>query len=258
MPRRCTTFPMAKVEDQLVSFLKKKPRRVHRRGHDRRHGSAEVPGRAGGQGGLDEYAGRLKVTESGELLYYFPVGMRSTVHGARARRCAGSGRHSRGELPRSFPSLFKIWIVAMLVGYFVAFVAIVVLAIVASFAASMANSSDSGGGGGPGPRRVRRHVPRHPPVRPDIEDVVLVQSPEGSAPQKKQAGRAGVLQVRLRLRLRRREPQRDWDETERQYVIAYIVSHKGVITVEELMAHDGKGARGGQRPHEPHPAGVRG
>ena len=30
---------------------------------------------------LDEYAGRLKVTESGELLYYFPGGMRSTVHG---------------------------------------------------------------------------------------------------------------------------------------------------------------------------------
>ena len=29
----------------------------------------------------DEYRGHLKVTESGEILYYFPAGMKSRLHG---------------------------------------------------------------------------------------------------------------------------------------------------------------------------------
>ena len=81
-------FPLAKVEDQLVSFLKQK------------RGESTVADMIAGTGlpkyqveqaakaALDEYAGRLKVTESGELLYYFPDGMRSTAARRRARAAA--------------------------------------------------------------------------------------------------------------------------------------------------------------------------
>ncbi len=139
-------FPLVRVEDQLVSYLKQK------------RGESTVADMIAGTGlpkyqveqaakaALDEYAGRLKVTESGELLYYFPEGMRSTLRGA------GPGfrrfwKSFKSTAARVFTLLFKIWIVAMLIGYFVGFVALGVLAILATVAASVAGRSDGRSGG---------------------------------------------------------------------------------------------------------------
>jgi hypothetical protein len=227
-------FPLSKVEAQLVSFLKTK------------RGSSTVADMIGGTGlpkyqveqaakaALDEYAGRLKVTESGELLYYFPGGMRSTVHGAgpSLRRF---WKRFVSTAARVLSLLFKVWIVVMLVGYFVAFVAIIVLAIVASFAASAAGNSSSrgrssrGGGMGGGFLMLR------------LLDLLLRMwfwtsffKGTNTRKPKDPNGRAFYKSV-FGFVFGDGDPNKGWDEAERRHIIAYIRSHKGVITLEELM-----------------------
>ena len=232
-------FPMAKVEDQLVSFLKSK------------RGESTVADMIAGTGlpkyqveqaakvALDEYAGRLKVTEGGDLLYYFPNGMRSTARGlGPSLRRVWKG-FARGAA-KVFSLLFKIWIVAMLVGYFVAFAAIVVLAIVASFAASAANRSDRGGGrdrGGSGFGSMYLVM--------NLFNMILrmwfwsnLLGDSRRRPQQPK-GRAFYKSV-FGFVFGEGDPNKGWDEAERLYVISYIRAHKGVITMEELMALTGR------------------
>jgi hypothetical protein len=231
-------FPMEKVEGRLVSYLKKK------------RGESTVADMIAGTGlpkyqveqaakvALDEYAGRLKVTESGELLYYFPEGMRSTVHGLGPSLRRFWKSFVQGSL-KTLALLFKIWIVAMLVGYFVGFVALVVLAILASFAASMANRSDNrgggrdrGGGGFGGMYLVIR-----------LLDLILRMwfwsNLLGTQRRKPQQGRAFYKSV-FGFVFGEGDPNKGWEDEERRYIISYIRSHKGVITVEELMALTGR------------------
>jgi hypothetical protein len=85
----------------------------------------------------DEYGGRLKVTESGEILYSFPRGFVSRYRGfgpafRRFMKLAGTVVRSVAAF------VFKAWIMVMLVGYFALFVALAVLALLASVAASSA------------------------------------------------------------------------------------------------------------------------
>ncbi len=233
-------FPLEKVEAQVVTFLKTK------------RGSSTVADMIAGTGlpkyqveqaakaALDEYAGRLKVTESGELLYYFPDGMRSTVRGAgpSLRRF---WKRFVGISARVLSLLFKIWIVAMLVGYFVAFVALIVLAIVASFAASAAGSGsnnsrgrDRGGGLGGGFLMLR------------LLDLLLrmwfwtslFKGASNSRRPRDPNGRAFYKSV-FGFVFGDEDPNKGWDELERRHIIAYIRSHKGVITLEELMTLSG-------------------
>ena len=231
-------FPMEKVEDKLVSYLKKK------------RGESTVADMIAGTGlpkyqveqavkrTLDEYAGRLKATESGDLLYYFPDGMRSTVHGLGPSMRRFWKSFAQGSL-KVLSLLFKIWIVAMLVGYFVAFVAIVVLAIVASFAASMANRSDNRGGGrdrgGGGFGGMYLVI--------QLMDLILrmwfwsnLLGSQRRKPQ--QQGRAFYKSV-FGFVFGEGDPNKGWEDEERRYIITYIRSHKGVITLEELMALTG-------------------
>jgi hypothetical protein len=238
-------FPMEKVENQLVSWLK------------RSRGASTVADMIAGTGlpkyqveqaarrVLDEYAGRLKVTESGELLYSFPSGMHSTVRGAGPALRRFLRSFMKGAA-RVFSLLFKIWIVAMLVGYFVAFVLIIVAAIVASFAASMASRSDGRGGGGGRGRGGFGGM--YLVIR--LFDLLLrmwfwsnllggFQGGMQQQRRKRPDGRAFYKSV-FGFVFGEGDPNAGWDEAERRYVISYIVSHKGVTTVEELMALTGR------------------
>ncbi len=232
-------FPLAKVEDQLVSFLKQK------------RGESTVADMIAGTGlpkyqveqaakaALDEYAGRLKVTESGELLYYFPNGMRSTLRGA-VPSLKRFWKAFRSSAARVLTFLFKIWIVGMLVGYFVGFVAIMVLAIVASIAVSLSgrgDSRDSGrdrGGGGFGGMYIMLQ----------LFDLILRMwfwSSILKGPRKKpqKDGRAFYKSV-FGFAFGEGDPNQGWDEAERKYIISYICAHKGVLTLEELMGLTGR------------------
>jgi hypothetical protein len=228
-------FKMEKVQGELVSFLK------------RRRGESTVADMIAGTGlpkyqveqaarsVLDEYAGRLKVTESGELLYYFPSGMRSTTRGTGPAFRKFMKAFAKGAA-KVLAFLFKIWIVVMLVGYFVAFVAILLAAILASFAASAASKNERGrggrssGGGFGGTFLFMRLLDtalrmwfvsnlmrdtKRPPGRPFYKSVFAFVFGEG-------------------------DPNADWEERERKYALAYIRGRRGVITIEELMTLTGK------------------
>jgi len=232
-------FPMARVEDKLVSFLKT------------RRGESTVADMISGTGlpkyqveqtakvVLDEYAGRLKVTESGELLYYFPGGMRSTVHGfgPRLRRFWKSFALGSAKV---FSFLFKIWIVAMLIGYFVAFVAIGVLAIVASVAASAAGRGGrddrrGGGGGGFGGMYLAMQL-LDLILRMWFWSSILGMNGRQRRPRE---GRAFYKSV-FGFVFGDEDPNKGWEERERKHAISYIQGHKGVITLEELMGITGR------------------
>ncbi len=240
-PQKIYDFPMNKVENQLVGWLK------------RSRGSSTVADMIAGTGlpkyqveqaarkVLDEYAGQLKVTESGELLYAFPTGMRSTLRGpgpALRRFLRSFGRAAL----RVLTMLFKIWIVAMLVGYFVAFVLIILAAILASFAASMASRDRGGGGrdrGGAGFGGMYLVI--------RLLDLILrmwfwtnfLGSFGGQPRRKRPEGRAFYKSV-FGFVFGDGDPNAGWDEEERKYVVSYIVSHKGILTVEELMTLTGR------------------
>jgi len=233
-------FPVAKVEDRLVSFLKT------------RRGESTVADMISGTGlpkyqveqtakiVLDQYAGRLKVTESGELLYYFPGGMRNTIRGFGPGLKRFWKSFAQGAV-RVLSFLFKIWIVAMLIGYFLAFVAIGVLAIVASVAASAAGRGGrddrrGGDGGGFGGMYLAMQ----------LLDLILrmwfwssilgVNNARRRAPRE---GRAFYKSV-FGFVFGDDDPNKGWEERERKHVISYIQGHKGVITLEELMGMTGR------------------
>jgi hypothetical protein len=234
-------FPMATVEDQLVSFLRKK------------RGESTVADMIAGTGlpkyqveqaakvALDEYAGRLKVTEGGDLLYYFPNGMRSTARGLGPTMRRFWKGFARGAA-RVLALLFKIWIVAMLVGYFVAFAALAILAIVASFAASAANRSDRGGGRDRGGGFGSMYLVMR------LFEIILRMwfwsNLLGDSRRKRPEGGRAFYKSVFGFVFGEGDPNKGWEEAERRYVISYIRAHKGVITLEELMALTGKEQEG--------------
>ena len=81
----------------------------------------------------DEYGARLRVTESGEVLYSFPRGLHSRYRGfgPSLRRFWKSFKKGALEAAKL---LFKGWIVLMLVGYFVLFILLAIVAFLASIA----------------------------------------------------------------------------------------------------------------------------
>jgi hypothetical protein len=93
---------------------------------------------------LKEYRSHLSATESGELLYQFDPSFERRDAVSWRERTAAVGR----QLWRAFTFLFKIAIVATLVGYFLLFVAMMVAFI---FARSSSDRDDDGGGIGLGP-----------------------------------------------------------------------------------------------------------
>src|SRR5512133_2828030 len=71
----------------------------------------------------DEYDARLRVTETGEVLYSFPRGMHSRYRGpgpAFRKFLSAAGKGLKAVLTFAF----KAWIALTLVGYFVFFVAL--------------------------------------------------------------------------------------------------------------------------------------
>jgi uncharacterized membrane protein len=230
---------MARVEDRLVAFLKT------------RRGESTIADMISGTGlpkyqveqaakvVLDEYAGRLKVTESGELLYYFPAGMRSTLRGFGPGLRRFWKGFSRGFI-RVLSLLLKIWIVAMLIGYFIAFVAIGVLAIVASVAASAAGRGgrdDRRGGGGGGFGGMYLGIQLLDLIlRMWFWTSILGMNERQRRPRE---GRAFYKSV-FGFVFGDGDPNQGWEERERKHVISYIQGHKGVITLEELMGMTGR------------------
>ncbi len=221
-----------------------------------------------------EYRGHLKVTESGEILYYFPYGMQSRITGARARLKRFFAR-LRSGLARAGKLAFKVWTMVMLIGYFVLFVVLLLAAAVGGFALA----AKSGGGGD----RRGGLLPIFLMSRlmntmfflwmySDLERAHYQRSRRygrtgygGVDPLGGMGGMGGGMGRGMRLprrdpnRPERRlyhsifafvfgdpEPEGPWDERERNAILEYLRGHDGVITLEELMALTGRNADAAQ------------
>ena len=209
-----------------------------------------------------EFRGHLKVTESGEILYYFPSGMQSRLTGFRARARRVLERVKSG-LARAGKVAFKVWTMVMLIGYFVLFVVLLLAAALGGFALA----AKSGGGGGGGGRRGG-FLPIFLMSRLMNTLFFLWMYSDLERAHSRSQRRAGYrdpwgmgggmggmrLPQRDPNRAERRlyhsifafvfgdpEPEGPWHERERSEVLSYLRANDGVITLEELMALTGKG-----------------
>ncbi len=183
----------------------------------------------------DEFRGQMKVTEAGEILYYFPSGFRSRYRGfGPTFKRAFKGIVSTTARVLSF--LFKIWIVGMLVGYFLIFVGLLLLALLASVAGSAASNSQGRsrgrGGFGLGGFFIVTRV-----VQIFIELWLYSSLTKGQRTTRKR-GRPLHKSV-FSYVFGEGDPNPDWDTIQKKAVIKYIQGNKGIITTEELMSLSG-------------------
>jgi hypothetical protein len=236
-------FNLAKVQDTLVSHLRSRRREATVADLVTGTGLPTYQVEQGLRGVLTEYAGHLKASESGELVYYFPWPMRSTTRGFGPSLRRGFRAFRKGAAAvLSF--LFKIWIVAMLVGYFVAFIVVAVAAVVAATAASMAGNKDRRGrssGSGQGLFLVMR-----------LLDLVLRMwfwsNLAGGGRRGGRAREEGKPFYRsvFSFVFGDPDPNREHDGALTRYLLSYLRAHRGVITLEEVMAATGRDAEGAQ------------
>ncbi len=190
----------------------------------------------------DEYGARLRVTESGELLYSFPAGLRSRYRGfgpslRRFWKGFKKGAIETGKL------LFKGWIVLMLVGYFVLFLVLALVAFLASIAIKSSGSGDRDDrGGGLGGLFLTGRL---------FETIINIWFYSEIFKDPRQRG--WEADERARKRRERRplhkavfsfvfgegDPNADWDGIERKAVVAWLQANRGVITMPEFRALTG-------------------
>jgi hypothetical protein len=236
MARKVYDYDKTRVRSRLVSALKQRRDGATVADLTAATGLPALQVQQGIREVAEEYDAHLRVTESGEILYHFPAGMRSRKRGPAAAFRRGAAAAAR-IAARVLTWLFKAWITVMLVGYFVLFVAIVVLAALASVAMSAAGRNDDrrGGGGGlsfyfaarmfelflwlwfaRGPRAERS---RGRPLRQSVYAFVFGEP----------------------------DPNAGREEAERAAVAQHLRTHRGLVTAEELMAMTGASPAEAQR-----------
>jgi hypothetical protein len=185
----------------------------------------------------DEYGARLRVTDSGEILYSFPSGMKSRYRGfgpsfSRFWKAFRKGAAAVGSF------LFKIWIVVMLVGYFVFFIGLALLALLVSLAAQFAGKDNSGRGDGIGGFYLASSL---------IDTMVriwfyseLFTTPEERAMRRgRRRDRKPLHKAIYSFVFGDGDPNADWDTVEKKAFVAFVQANKGLISMPEFMALTG-------------------
>jgi hypothetical protein len=240
MQKKVYDYDEAKVRDRLVDVFRKSRGEattadlVALTGLPKAQVDAEVKAVS------DEYGARLRVTESGEILYSFPSGMRSRYRGlgpsaARAWKAFKKGAAKVAALA------FKVWIVVMLVGYFVLFIGLALLALLASVAGSSSgNSRDSRSdrGGGVGGLFVTGRLL-------DTIFRIWFYSELFMTPEQR-AARAGRRRERRPLYkaiysfvFGDGDPDSGWESVEKKAFVAFVQANKGIVTMPEFMSITG-------------------
>jgi len=190
----------------------------------------------------DEFGARLRVTEKGEVLYSFPNGMRSRYKGfgpslKRALRAAKNAAITAAK------AIFKAWIVVMLVGYFVLFLALALFAMVASVAMQQGgggrDSRDNRrGGGGLGGLWLTSSL-----FNSLIRIWFYSELFKGPETRYRQASdrreRRPLYKAVFSHVFGDGDPNENWTEVEKKAVVAFLQTHKGIITIPEFMAITG-------------------
>jgi hypothetical protein len=189
----------------------------------------------------DEYGARLRVTESGEILYSFPAGMRSRYRGfgPAASRAWKAFRKAAAKVSAF---AFKIWIVVMLVGYFVLFIGLAILAFLASLAVSASgNSSDSRssnrGGGFGGMFITGRLLSTIFQIWFYSE---LFMTPEQRAYRTgRKREKRPLYKAIYSFVFGDGDPDLGWETVEKKAFVAFAQANKGIVTMPEFMTLTG-------------------
>jgi len=185
----------------------------------------------------DEYSGHLRVTESGEISYYFPNGFTSRYRGLSAA-LKKAAKNTFNFIKTAGAFLFKIWIVVMLIGYFLFFIA---LALASVFLSVAGKSSSSGG------RRSGGSV------NFGLFNLIwrIWFYSELTRP-KYGYGQAKVIKTKESRPLHKavfsfvfgeEDPNKNWEDQEYKAIISYIQANRGVISLAEYMAFTGKNSQ---------------
>ena len=189
----------------------------------------------------DEYGARLRVTESGEILYSFPDGFKSRYKGFGPTMRRFWAGFKKGTLIVA-KALFKVWIMLMLVGYFALFMAIALVALVASVAVSFSGSSDDRddrrGGGIGGLLLLSNIFDLIVRIWFYSELVKTIDDPYGE--RRRATPKRPLNHAVFSFVFGDGDPNADWQTRERKSVVSYIQANKGVIALPEFMAITGK------------------
>ena len=177
----------------------------------------------------DEYSGHLKVTSSGEIVYYFPNGFinRYRSFGAVFKRAIGKAADAAKKV---LAFLFKVWIMVMLVGYFVLFIAIAL----ASIIIQIAGRSDSKRGG----------------VSFGLFDILIriwfyseITRPRSGYMRntnKSSRDKRPMHKAIFSFIFGEDDPNKNWEDIKNRAVISFLQANNGVISLAEYMAFSGE------------------
>jgi len=186
----------------------------------------------------DEYSGHLRVSESGEIQYYFPNGFVSRYRGISAvlKKVAGK---ILDIVKKSSVLLFKIWIMIMLIGYFVIFVALALATVFLQIAARSGNNnsgSDKGGSLNFGAFDLLWRIWFFNELtRPRYGN-----SGYGNLKNIKTKQKRPMHKAIFSFVFGEEDPNADWEETKDKAVISYIKANNGVMSLYEYMAFTGE------------------
>lgn len=228
-------FNMPRVKNQLVKVLKKRKNESTVADLISASGLPKFQVEETIKVVMNEYRGHLKVTESGELLYYFPQGMRNQVKGF----FPGFKRFLSGftkVMARILTFLFKIWIMVMLVGYFILFLVILIAAVLAAIGIAFGGKGRSRGSKGGVFYLVIKLFQLF--ARIWFWGQIL------KGPRERRERGRPLHKAVFAFVFGDPDPNKEWETIEKKHVISFIQSHKGVITLEELMTITGKNTEG--------------
>ena len=172
---------------------------------------------------VSDSQGQMAVTESGEIVYRFPSGIR-----APRRTWA---KKFISAIQSVLTLAFKAWIVVMLVGYFVLFVIILIAAVLASLAISAARRDDNRDDGGLLGGLLVSRV---------FEFFLLFWLYSGDHEGRRQKRSKPFHKAVFDFVFGGQNPEPQWLRDERRAVIAAIRERKGVYRLEELVALTGR------------------
>lgn len=188
----------------------------------------------------DEYGARLRVTESGEILYSFPRGMRSRYRGLGPSLARGWKAFKKGAAA-VLSYLFKAWIVVMLVGYFVLFLALALAAALASVAASASGNSrdsrDSRGGGIGGLFLTGRLLDTI--VRIWFYSELFMTPEQRARRDTRRREKRPLYKAIFSFVFGEGDPDAGWDSVEKKAFVAFVQANRGAITMPEFLALTG-------------------
>jgi len=177
----------------------------------------------------DEYSGHLRVTQSGEILYYFPRGFTSRYSGFGAFLKKTADK-TAAVVKTALIFLFKVWIVVMLIGYFVLFMALALASVFISVSAK--SSGNRGRRGGFNTFGLLWRIWFYSELtRPNYRYGHVTQNKEPRRP---------IHKAVFSFVFGEDDPNKNWQEQKDRAIIAYIQANRGVVSLVEYMAFTGE------------------